>query len=1081
MSSSSEPLAEDPTEQGNPPLPPTELFVASGVANEAILETLPLSVAPPTLPSDPGGAVLIPGYQILEELGRGGMGVVYKAWQVPLKRLVALKMILAGAHAGAADLARFRSEAEAIARLPHPHIVQIFEVGEQGGLPYFSLEFCPGGNLARKLNGTPLQPREAADLVEKLARAMQAAHDKGVIHRDLKPGNVLLAADGTPKITDFGLAKVESVARPGEEHENGLTMTGAVVGTPSYMAPEQAGGTSKQVGPAADVYALGAILYESLTGRPPFCGPTPVDTVYQVLYEEPVSPRHLQPKTPRDLETICLKCLHKVSTRRYASAAELADDLRRFQAGEPIRARPVGRLERCWRWCRRNPRLASLTAAVVFLLVLMAGGSMFAALLLQGERDQVLAHQVELKKTNTHLRQAREEEADARRDALEELWKSYLAQARAGRWSGQAGRRYDGLAALTRAAAHRPSLELRNEAIACMALVDVRIGKEWDGYPPGTVYLAFDRSLSRYARCDEHGNLSVRLVEDDTEIANLPGPGSRAWLLHFDRSNRYLVGKFHPPGADGANQVILWDLQSGKRILEITHSLGNVAFSPDDQLLAVAYPDLSIRMFEVSSGKETGKRLTAGPDAHGLSFHPTNPWLAVSSRSGGGVRILETTTGRVLKHLAPGKSIRGIAWHPHGRLLAGAGGDARVYLWDAESGVVRAALEGHRNAVTSVAFDHTGSLLASLGWENMMWLWDPWGGKLLLRVTGVTMHLPAPVFSADGRYLGYTIQGRKIRLWEVARAAELRTLYPGTHVINREVGLGPGGSYLACPETDGTRIWDVHQHRLAAHLPGSQVYSAFFRPDGSSLITSGTSGLQSWPVTRVEKGPESELKVGPARLLGEDRHVYAALSQDGRFLVAQSGPTTTRAVDLEHLDRTVLLRDQPSLRYLAVSLQGKYAATGPWRATEVKIWDARSGNLLHTLPCRANALVAFSPDGQGLIVCSDRDARWYQVGSWQPGPWLYQNRDLDIPSYVAFSPQGDLLAINDPLNQVRLLDPATGKELATLEPLDQQNISWLGFDARGSHLAVATDTFVQVWDLELIRERLKEMKLSWRQ
>jgi serine/threonine protein kinase len=272
-----------------------------------------------------------PGYEILSELGRGGMGVVYKARQVRLNRPTALKMILAGRHAGEADLTRFRKEAEAVARLHHPNVVQIYEVGDHNGLPYLSLEYCAGGSLERKLRGTPMPPGEAAALVEALARAMQAAHDKGIVHRDLKPANVLLAEDGTPKVSDFGLAKTLG--------EAGQTATGAVLGTPSYMAPEQAGSRGKEIGPATDVYALGAILYELLTGRPPFRGATPLDTVLQVVTDEPVPPSLLQPRVPRALESICLKCLQKSPSRRYASARLLADDLRLFQAGEaPERA-----------------------------------------------------------------------------------------------------------------------------------------------------------------------------------------------------------------------------------------------------------------------------------------------------------------------------------------------------------------------------------------------------------------------------------------------------------------------------------------------------------------------------------------------------------------------------------------------------------------------------------------------------------------------------------------------------------------------------------------------------------------------
>jgi formylglycine-generating enzyme required for sulfatase activity len=323
--------------------------------------TLPPS-APPASDGTASPAVAVPGYEILEELGRGGMAVVYKARDLRLGRIVALKMILAGAHAGPAERARFRTEAEAIARVQHPDIVQIYEVGEHDGVPFLSLEFCPGGNLEQELAGTPLAAREAAAVLERLARAVAAAHAVGVVHRDLKPANVLLAVNGTPKITDFGLAKQEGVS--------GRTATGAVVGTPSYMAPEQAAGRGQQVGPAADVYALGALLYELLTGRPPFKAATPLDTLLQVVHDEPVPVRALQPKVPRDLETICLKCLQKEPRKRYRSAALLAEDLRRFRAGEPIRARPVGLLERAVKWVKRNPVVTAATLAVMLALTL---------------------------------------------------------------------------------------------------------------------------------------------------------------------------------------------------------------------------------------------------------------------------------------------------------------------------------------------------------------------------------------------------------------------------------------------------------------------------------------------------------------------------------------------------------------------------------------------------------------------------------------------------------------------------------------------------------------------------------------
>jgi serine/threonine protein kinase/Tfp pilus assembly protein PilF len=337
--------------------------------------------------------IAVPGYEILGELGRGGMGVVYKARQLKLKRLAALKVILGGVHASSEQIARFQREAGAAARLQHPNIVHIYEIGDFGGLPYFAQEFMDGGSLGKKLRTSLFSPKEAAQLVATLARAMQAAHGAGIIHRDLKPDNVLLTSCGICKIADFGLAKHL-------DDDSIQTQTDAVIGTPSYMAPEQASGKRRQVGPLSDIYALGAILYECLTGRPPFKAATAVETLDQVRTEEPVPPRRLQPKVPRDLETICLKCLEKQPHRRYPSALALADDLQHFLNNEPIHARRVRFWERVAKWMRRRPAAAALAGVLLALgLALPIAGSHYYAELnrnwqterrrLQGERKAV--------------------------------------------------------------------------------------------------------------------------------------------------------------------------------------------------------------------------------------------------------------------------------------------------------------------------------------------------------------------------------------------------------------------------------------------------------------------------------------------------------------------------------------------------------------------------------------------------------------------------------------------------------------------------------------------------------------------
>jgi hypothetical protein len=314
----------------------------------------------PPISAPPPGSRSIGGYEILGILGRGGMGVVYKAFQPSLKRTVALKMILQG---GADDVAltRFHTEAEAVAQLQHPHIVQIHEIGEHDGRPFLSLEYIEGGTLAGRLTRSRPMPHEAAQLLELLARAMHFAHQRGIVHRDLKPSNVLLTREGQPKISDFGLAKRTHA----EALKAGMTQTGDILGTPSYMAPEQAGGQVREIGPTTDVYALGVILYEMLTGKTPFSAETAYAALDRVLHEEPVAPMALEPRVPRDLQTICLTCLAKRPQERYASAEALADDLRAYLAGDAIRARPATPLERFGRWARRQPTVAALLAVAV--------------------------------------------------------------------------------------------------------------------------------------------------------------------------------------------------------------------------------------------------------------------------------------------------------------------------------------------------------------------------------------------------------------------------------------------------------------------------------------------------------------------------------------------------------------------------------------------------------------------------------------------------------------------------------------------------------------------------------------------
>jgi serine/threonine protein kinase len=685
----------------------------------------------PKVPLEPVSPIRppsVPGYDILHEVGRGGMGIVYKARQVSLGRIVALKMILAGAQASVEDRKRFRAEAEAVARLQHANIVQIYEVGESEGHPYFSLEFVEGLTLAKQLAGKAIAAEEAATLVETLARAVHYAHERGVVHRDLKPANVLLQMPGwqmqvsqrdgqalgssakpasldlrfaNPKIADFGLVK-----QIGEAASQ--THTGALLGTPDYIAPEQVSG-AKRVGPAADIYALGAILYECVTGRPPFRNDSPLDTLLQVTTVEPVPPTRFQPKLQRDLETICLKCLEKEPRARYATAGDLADDLRRFVECRPIAARPIGSLGRLWRWARRNPVTAALIGAVAVLVLIVAVGSSSSALYLQAALS------------DSERNRGRAEYAE--QDAQDKLWRSYREQARAIRLSGRAGQRFEGLEALADATRIARSLQvddegilrLRNEAVACLALADLRfermLEEKISDKMPHVYWIAFDPHVHHFVFSDRKGNLSIRRIADGEETHSLAAPDQPlGWVaLSFSPDGHWLYADYRRDNSKP--QAAVWEFREGKlgRKVELPHVC---VISQDSSLAAGARPDGSIGVYELASGRQI-KRFGEGTGASGAFFHPAGRELAATlGPDGRRVAVFDRETGKeVCPRYEHNQEIVSLAWRGDGRLLATACTDQRIYVWDHAKRRLQSVLEGHTGLGLVIKFSHAGDSL----------------------------------------------------------------------------------------------------------------------------------------------------------------------------------------------------------------------------------------------------------------------------------------------------------------------------------------------------------------------------------
>jgi serine/threonine protein kinase/WD40 repeat protein len=1044
--------------------------------SEKTMAVLPPASGPP--PDGGLGLPAIPGFEVLRELGRGGMGVVYWAWQSSLNRPVALKMLLAGEYAHAEQRARFQTEAEAVGRLQHPQIVQVFQVDEHAGRPFLVMEYVAGGSLAQKLTGTPLPGHQAAQFVETVALAVQAAHACGIVHRDLNPANILLRrtapslepasrpedgpaageerfrlSDYEPKVTDFGLAKLLIGAGATR------TQSGAILGTPSYMAPEQAAGQSKTIGPAADLYGLGAILYELLTGRPPFRGETPMDTLLQVQTAEPVPPRRLQPNLPRDLETICVKCLAKDPRKRYGSAALLAEDLGHFLAGEPIRARPVSRTERLGRWCRRNPVPAGLIGAVAFLLVVVAVVSAMAAWQLRAEQNA------------TRLR----------------LYEAKLAQAKASRGSRQAGQRFLSWKALAEASQLIRELKLgkndvlavRKEAIACLALADVHPVKMWPGWPPGmTTGLAFDADQQRYARSDRKGNVSVRRVADDRELARLPGEGdgggrSGAAHIAFSPDGALLAVLYWHQVAEGSTNFQVWDWRHSQVVWEPAFPVhrASLAFSPDGRRLALGQQDGTVTLHEVTSGKETN-RLHVGPDPWHLAFSPDSARLAVAVGLRGEVRILDLSTGKVLFKLPHPARVFQVAWHPDGVLLAAGCHDSNLHLWDTERGQQHRILQGHQGAVVSVNFVQGGRALLSTAWDGTSRLWEPWSGQELVRLDGGVVHA-----SRDGHRLACR-EGHHLVLWELAPGHEYYTLPKSGPDASQHIGgFSPDGRWLALATDRGVRLWDFTRGTESAFLPLSQTVDVKFHPSGRELVTSGPAGLYRWPF-RAEPG---RLRIGPVRkVLGTGGQARMSFDREGHLLAAVGNDHVTRVIDFDNPPGGVPPLRHTNAKYVAMSPDGRWVTTAPSHGSGVNVWDAGNGKHLRELiPEENNAAVAFSPDGRWLLTVGPVFFTLWEVGSWKQ-VWQIDKEGEANMEAASFTPDGQLLAVVVSLTAVELIEPATGRSVARLQPPDTDLIEWLAFSPDGGQLVVTTRTHaVRVWDLRAIRRQLQDIGMDW--
>jgi WD40 repeat protein len=994
----------------------------------------------------------IPGYEILSELGRGGMGVVYKAWQVRLGRIVALKMIGSGTSAGPEELARFRLEADAVARMQHPNVVQIYDVGEHDGRPYFPLEFVEGGSLAQKLAGKPLPCREAAALVQTLARAIDCAHQRGIVHRDLKPANVLLTADGTPKITDFGLAKLQG--------EAGLSQAGQPLGTASYMPPEQALGNLREIGPAADVYALGAILYECLTGGPPFLGETWQETVMQVLTEEPLAPNRRRRDVPRDLETICLKCLHKQPAGRYDSAQVLADRLGLFLAGKPIPDRPVAWWERGYKWARRHPALAGL---------ILLGGLTLLALVAFAVG---LYYNASLQHALHSARQERERADAARLLGRRHLYATQVNLAQRS-W---------------REANVRHAVEVLESLRPGPGEEDLR-GFEWH-------YL--------WGLCHRTG---LTLKGHTREVSGLA----------FSPDGRLLA----TVGWDRRLQV--WDAKTGEPhhgVVGHADLVYGVTFSPDGSRLATASWDGSVKVWDAQRNAELLKFDTEGLCAYATAFSPDGRLLAAAlgdrPQIGRKGRVvvwdLSKPAGRPVWALGLDRPALAVAFHPDGQRVVAAGQDCAVRICDVrgDKGVV---IGHHADWVSGLAFSQDGQRLASCSHDGTVKVWDVEAGRERFTTRSHRNRVLSVAFSPDGRMLASGGRDRVVRLWDAAAGAEVRTFH-GHQANVRCVAFSPDGRRVASGGDDQTvKLWDVRADQESVPLPHDcPVIAAIFNPaDPDRLSSADEKTLSCWTLSSRQR--RVCLPLGSKRLyclaldprgtclaLADERNTVSVLntatlevtalpdkhprpvnalaySHDGRRLAAGSA---SRWLPLEHGQLTVYStsgyqtewsRDQTCGVYgLAFAPDGGRLAAARGDG-QVHVWDVKAKGLYRRLSGHGHAVrgVAYSPDGKLLASASwDRTVKLWDV---EAGTCLLTlSGHINEVLSVDFSPDGKRLASASADRTVKVWDTVTGEELLTLRGHSNEVYS-VRFRSDGQWLASASeDATVRLWDATAARD-----------
>jgi WD40 repeat protein len=1020
--------------------------------------TIPKPVHVPSEMRLASAAPDIPGYRDLQVIGRGGMGLVYRATQIQLNRTVAIKTIL-GPHAQDPRYAvRFLAEAQAVGTLDHPHVMRVYDSGQIGAMPYLVMEYLPGGTLADRLERRPgLPTREAVELMHQIALGVAAAHANQIVHRDLKPANVMFDAQGQPKVTDFGLAK--------KLGGSDLTATHAIMGTPAYMSPEQASGGSKFVGPEADVWALGVMLYECLTGQRPFQGTDALEVLRQVEQAEPSSVRSVNRSIPRDLELIVQKCLQREPAQRYATAKELAADLSCWLAGKPISVKAAGPVERLTKWVWRNQLATGIITASVLATATMTALAIWA--IRESRRADELARRAD---AEADLAKEQAQRADAQARRAEEQEKRVRDEARE-------SRRLLDLARLRTAQLEwdNRNVSLARDQLAAVlpenrCIVWGLLNRQFQGSQI-TLYGHSNRVTSVAVSPD--GQRIITGSQDCTARVWDAASGQSLLILwgHSDEIKNVAVspdGRWIVTGSRDCT-VRLWDAVTGRclrQLVEHSSMITGVAFSADGHRVITGSADGTVRVWDAVTGQSL--QILKGHSEGPVAVAVTADGQRIISAGDQTARVWDAATGQrllVLKgHL---NDIASVAVSPDGSRIVTGSRDRTAQVWDAASGQSLLVLQGHLGEIITVLFSPDGRRIVTGSVDQTARVWDAVSGQCLLVLHGHSDTIQGLAVSPDGRWLITGSSDRTVRVWDMASGQ--KSLMIKAHLDEvKSVAVSLDGRRLATGSRDQTVcVWDATSGQRLLELQGHSlgISSVAFSPDGSRLATGSLDRTaQVWDAVSGQS-----LLVLQGHSLGVSS---VAFSPDGRRLVTASYDKTAWVWDAITSQRLLELKGHEGAVWGAIfSPDGQRIITGSVDKT-ARVWDVASGQSLLKLQGHTSVVnsVAVSPDGSRIVTgSSDKTARVWDAASGQS--LLELKGHTSLLTSVAFSPDGRRIVTSARDHTVRLWDAATGQNLLVLKGHSGKVWS-VAFSPDGRSLITGGGEFqkfgeVRVWDADL--------------